>query len=141
MKKLFLVILVFLILVGNIGYKSNFTLLDYFEGEYYVYTSNKVGESSIFLGSCYMSNSEIENKDEIIGESMKIYNFEPVAGLQSLDAIIIFSEHLDTGASVIYAFTDKIKQYIEIDGKQVNIQLAHYEEYSIIGWPLILGSF
>ena len=72
---------------------------------------------------------------------MKIYNFEPVAGLQSLDAIIIFSEHLDTGASVIYAFTDKIKQYIEIDGKQVNIQLAHYEEYSIIGWPLILGSF
>lgn len=141
MKKLFLVIVVFLVLIGNVGYKSNFTLLDYFSGEYYVYTSNKQGVDSVFLGSCYMSSTPLETSDEIIGESMKIYNFEPVSALQSLNATIIFSECLDSGASVIYAYTDKIKKFVQVNGKKVNIQLAHYDEYSIIGWPLILGSF
>ena len=141
MKKLFAVIIIFLILIGNVGYNTNFSLLDYFQGEYFAYTSTPAGENYIFLGSCYMNYGKIENPDEIIGESMKIYNFEPVAGLESLDANIVYTEHLDSGASVIYAYTDKINRFVKVEDENVNIQIACYDEYSIIGWPLILGSF
>lgn len=72
---------------------------------------------------------------------MKIYNFEPVAGLESLDANIVYTEYLDSGASVIYAYTDKINRFVKVEDENVNIQIACYDEYSIIGWPLILGSF
>ena len=30
---------------------------------------------------------------------------------------------------------------VYIDDKKVNIQIANCEEYAVVGWPLILGSF
>ena len=48
MKKLFVVIVVFLILIGNVGVKNNFTLLDYFDGEYYAYSNCPISNHYIF---------------------------------------------------------------------------------------------
>ncbi len=140
MKKLFVVIVVFLILIGNVGVKNNFTLLDYFDGEYYAYSNSPISNHYIFLGSCYMNIGEV-NSNDIVGESMIIENFEPIAAIEELNGKIIFTEFLDTGASVIYAYTDQIGRYVNVNGKKVNIQIAQYNDYSVIGWPLILGSF
>ena len=140
MKKLFVVIVVFLILIGNVGVKNNFTLLDYFDGEYYAYSNSPISNNYIFLGSCYMNIGEV-NSNDIVGESMIIENFEPIAAIEELNGKIIFTEFLDTGASVIYAYTDQIGRYVNVNGEKVNIQIAQYNDYSVIGWPLILGSF
>lgn len=140
MKKLFVVIVVFLILIGNVGIKNNFTLLDYFDGEYYAYSNSPISNHYIFLGSCYMNIGEV-NSNDIVGESMIIENFEPIAAIEELNGKIIFTEFLDTGASVIYAYTDQIGRYVNVNGEKVNIQIAQYNDYSVIGWPLILGSF
>ena len=140
MKKLFVVIVVFLILIANVGVKNNFTLLDYFDGEYYAYSNSPISNHYIFLGSCYMNIGEV-NSNDIVGESMIIENFEPIAAIEELNGKIIFTEFLDTGASVIYAYTDQIGRYVNVNGEKVNIQIAQYNDYSVIGWPLILGSF
>lgn len=140
MKKLFVVIVVFLILIGNVGVKNNFTLLDFFDGEYYAYSNSPISNHYIFLGSCYMNIGEV-NSNDIVGESMIIENFEPIAAIEELNGKIIFTEFLDTGASVIYAYTDQIGRYVNVNGEKVNIQIAQYNDYSVIGWPLILGSF
>lgn len=140
MKKLFVVIVAFLILIGNVGVKNNFTLLDYFDGEYYAYSNSPISNHYIFLGSCYMNIGEV-NSNDIVGESMIIENFEPIAAIEELNGKIIFTEFLDTGASVIYAYTDQIGRYVNVNGEKVNIQIAQYNDYSVIGWPLILGSF
>ncbi len=141
MKKLFVVIIVFLILIGNIGYQKKFTLLDYFSGDYYAYSNDPISDNYVYLGNCYMNYGKINSTEEIIGESMTIYNFEPVAAIEKLNAKIVFSEYLDNGASVIYAFSDNISRSVMVNNKRVNIQIAYYDDYSIIGWPLILGSF
>ena len=140
MKKLFVVIVVFLILIGNVGVKNNFTLLDFFDGEYYAYSNSPISNHYIFLGSCYMNIGEV-NSNDIVGESMIIENFEPISAIEELNGKIIFTEFLDTGASVIYAYTDQIGRYVNVNGEKVNIQIAQYNDYSVIGWPLILGSF
>ena len=70
-----------------------------------------------------------------------IENFEPIAAIEELNAKILFTEFLGIGASVIYAYTDQIGRYVNVNGEKVNIQIAQYNDYSVIGWPLILGSF
>ena len=138
MKKFFVVVILFMILISGVSLKSNFSLLNYFSGEYTVYTSTK-GKESVNLGFCYMSTNVLT--ENVIGESVKIENFEPISGLKTLKAKIVKTEYLENGTTVIYAYTNLINDSVKIENKKVNIQVAHKDEYSIIGWPLILGSF
>lgn len=138
MKKLIIVIIVFLILVVNVEDNHKFCLLDYFSGDYKIYSKSK-GVNSVDLGFCYMYSTPYV--DNVIGESIRIENLEPVSALKTLHAKIVKTEYLDNGTTVIYAYTNKINDKVSIDDKYVNLQIAHNENYSIIGWPLILGSF
>ena len=140
MKKFFVVIAVFLVLICTKEVKNDFTLLDYFSGEYTTYSQTAQGENCVNLGFCYMQNEIIE-KENLIGESLKISNFEPIDALKQLNAKVVKTEYLDNGTIVIYAYSSLIKDKVEVDNKNVNLQIAQYENYSIIGWPLILGSF
>ena len=135
MKKLFIIIVLFLILICNIQPKADFSLLDYFDGEYTVYSNSGEG---VNLGFCYMSSKPVDNK---MGESLKIENCLPSAALTKLNAKVVKTEYLQTGASVIYAYTNKIANSVEVNNNKVNLQLACYDDYFIIGWPLIMGSF
>ena len=54
---------------------------------------------------------------------------------------IVKTECLSSGLVIIYAYTNLINDYVEVDNKKVNIQIANIEDCSVIGWPLILGSF
>ena len=50
--------------------ETNFSLLNYFSGEYIAYTSQGGNEDSINLGFCYVNSEPVD--DHIIGESMTI---------------------------------------------------------------------
>ena len=140
MKKFFIVISLFLILISSKKVENDFTLLDYFSGEYSSYTETAVDVSSINLGFCFKQDNIVE-ESELVGESLKVVNFEPMAALKKLKANIVKTEYLEEGITVFYAYTSLIKDNVDIDDKKVNIQIAHKDDYSVIGWPLILGSF
>ena len=140
MKKFFIVIAVFLILISCKEVENDFTLLDYFSGEYTAYTEIAVDSNCVNLGFCYMQDSVVD-ESELVGESLKVFNFEPISALKKLNAKVIKTEYLEDGTTIIYAYTNLIKEKVEVENKNVNIQIAQNDEYSIIGWPLILGSY
>lgn len=135
-----IIIAIFLILISANSRQNNFTLLNYFIGEYTSYTEKAIGEESINLGFCYMQNKASEN-NILVGESVKIKNFEPVAALKKLNARVIKTEYIENGTVVIYAYSNLINKNIKVNNQNVNLQIAHNDYYTIIGWPQILGSF
>ena len=140
MKKFLIIIILFVIFISSGHVKNNFTLLDYFSGEYLSYTDAPVDDESVNLGFCYMQNN-YNKKYKLVGESLKIKNFEPGQAIEVLKAEVIKTEYLENGTVVIYAYSRYIDKIVTVDNKNVNLQIAHNDEYSIIGWPLILGSF
>ena len=138
MKKLLIVATLFIILINANDVKP-FSLLDYFEGEYYAYTESRLSSDSINLGMCYMTESAVSIKD-VVGESIKVYNFEPISALDELNARLIKTEQVE-GATIFYAYSHLVDRSVNVFGTKCNIQIAYYDDYSIIGWPMILGSF
>ena len=141
MKKLLCVLTLFIILISNNSTAEDFSLRSYYSGEYVAYSHVPISSEYINLGSAIMNMGELTDKTKIVGESMTIQNFEPIAALKQLDAKLIKTERLDSGAQVFYAYSNKIKSSVEVDGQKVNLQIAYYDEYAVVGWPLILGSF
>lgn len=138
MKKFIVVIVVFLVLLSATEQGTNFSLLNYFSGDYTAYTSTQKDENAINLGFCYMNTKPSEN---LVGESMVIKNFEVSSALETLKARVVKTEYLTDGTIVIYAFTNLIKEQVRVDNQLVNLQIAEKQDYHVIGWPLILGSF
>lgn len=141
MKKILIALFLFVLLISTATTKNNFTLNDYFTGNYYAYTKTELDKNGTNLGSCYMYNCQIKDVSLLVGESMVINNFEPANALKQLKAQVRKTEYLETGASVIYAYSPLINTDVEVDGKKVNLQIACYDNFCVVGWPLILGSF
>ena len=139
MKKLMVVICVALILMFTVNERENFSLLDYFSGEYTVYTSNKNEENAVDLGFCYIGDKKMSNS--ILGESIEVENIEPLEALKSLNAKIVKTEVLENGTTIIYAYSGLINKNVLVFNKKVNLQIAIRDDITIIGWPLIMGSF
>lgn len=141
MKKLLCILALFIILISNNAKTEDFSLRDYYTGEYFAYSNEPISDKYVNLGSCVMNISEVSDHTKIVGESMTIENFEPISALKQLNAKLIKTENLQTGAQVFYAYSSKINSSVKLDGEKVNLQIAYYGDYSVIGWPLILGSF
>ncbi|MGN0788190.1 MAG: hypothetical protein ACI4L6_03950 [Candidatus Onthoplasma sp.] len=139
MKKLLLTIGVMIIFLLSSHNTNNFSLLDYFDGEYYSFSSCQT-ENSVDLGFAYMSNVEIE-RDKLSGESVKLKNFEPSEAIKKLKARVVYTEYLESGTTVIYAYTNLISKKVKVKDENVNVQIAINDEFCIVGWPLIMGSF
>ena len=139
MKKIIAVIIMFLVVLNSSRNESDFSLLRYFSGEYVAYTSVDGGEECINLGFCYVNTTRVE--DCVIGESITIEDCEVSTALSKLNARVIKTEYLDNGTTVIYAFSNLINEKVNVFGRNVNIQIAIKDDITIIGWPLILGSF
>ncbi|MCQ2564341.1 MAG: YwmB family TATA-box binding protein [Clostridia bacterium] len=138
MKKWFCIIAVFVIVLSGGRGTNNFSLTKYFIGDYFCYTEDKIADESINLGPFY-ETAELKTTNPL-GESMVVENFEPLAALETLDADLISTEIIGS-AVVMYAYTPLIKDYKLVAGNKINLQIANYDNYSVIGWPLILGSF
>ena len=86
-----------------------------------------------------MTESAVSIKD-VVGESIKVYNFEPISALEELNARLIKTEQVE-GTTIFYAYSNLVDRSVNVFGTKCNIQIAYYDDYSIIGWPMILGSF
>ena len=139
MKKIIILVIMLLIIIGNVKCDDQFSLLDYFSGEYTVYTSTPNGDNGLNLGFCYM-NSKPTTKD-VVGESIKVENLEIDSVLKELSARVVKTECLEDATVVLYLYTALINDSVSVFGKNVNLQIAIKEDYSVIGWPLILGSY
>lgn len=139
MKKMFVVLFMFFILIGECQPQANFSLLNYFSGEYSVYTSNAEGSDCIDLGFCYMNSKPVH--EQIQGESLVINNLEISSAIKTLNARVVKTEYLDNGTIVIYAFSSLIPKNVIAFDEKVNLQIATKDDRSVIGWPLILGSY
>ena len=64
--------------------------------------------------------------------------------LKTLNAKIISKQNisiLDENKTIIYAYTDKLSNFVVLNGQKVNIQILVGEKVNLIGHPLLLGSY
>ena len=87
MKKLMIVIFIFLVLISGKQENVKFSLLDYFSGEYTVYTSNTENTEGVNLGFCYMNHEYVDGC--IVGESLVINNCEVGDVIKTLSAKLL----------------------------------------------------
>lgn len=145
MKKIIVVLLLCLLFACSIFIKpKHFTLKDYFEaGVLHIYTKRPINETSILLANTYMSSNPqgATNKD-IIGESLYFTNLEVGSAINILKMKVKFTEYIEEQAlTVIYGYSSLIPCYKTINNIKINLQISTCSEYSVIGWPVIYGSF
>ena len=140
MKKMLICFALFIILLSGAENKRSFSLCDYYSGYYVSYSNTPLNNNSIYTGSCYI-NTEKTNLSNTIGECITINDFEPASALKELKARVVKTEYLETGATVIYAYSNLIPRSVCVENEKVNLQIAYYETHSVVGWPLILGGF
>ena len=145
MKKIFIILILCLLFACSIFVKpKNFTLQDYFDtGILHIYTLRPINETSIPLANTYMSTSKkgLQSGD-IIGESIYFNDLEVGNAIKKLKAKVKFTEYIDEqNLTIIYAYTNLISKSEIVNNIKINLQISVCDEYSVIGWPLIYGSF
>ncbi len=145
MKKIIIALILCLMFACNILTKpKQFSLQNYFDsGLLHIYTSRPINQTSIPITHLYMSTSNKGvTKGDIVGESMYFNNLEIDSALKKLKAKVKFTEFIDEqNLTLIYAYTNLISKYEMVNNIKINVQISTCNEYSVIGWPLIYGSF
>ncbi len=145
MKKIIVILVLCLLFACNILIKpKEFSLQNYFDsGLLHIYTNRPINETSIAITNLYMSTSKKGiTKGDIVGESLYFDNLEVGSAIQKLKAKAKFTEYLDDqNITLIYAYTSIISKYEMVNNVKINLQISTCDEYSVIGWPLIYGSF
>lgn len=136
MKKIFIFILLLSILVVHfLQEKSSFSFSDYFSfGDITVYSQSD--------NSSFLPNIEMNGKGKVVGESIRFNKVEPLSLINTLNAEIKFFEYIENqDLTIIYCYSNLIDKEVTVKNENINLQIAYCEDYTIIGWPLILGSF
>ena len=145
MKKIIVILVLCLLFACSIFIKpKEFSLNNYFDsGLLHIYTKRPINETSIAISNVYMSTSNKGvTKGDIVGESLYFNNLEVGSALQKLKAKVKFTEYIDEqNLTLIYAYTSLIPKYEMVNNVKINLQISTCDEYSVIGWPLIYGSF
>lgn len=147
MKKLALILSLSIILLCGVFFTSSnqtFSLQDYFSNNnIYFYTNEYINPTSIKITNTYMSlDCSGVNNNNLLGESMYFDNLEVGSALKTLKAHVKFTEYLkQERLTIIYAYSPLIIKNRIVNNKKVNLQISISNEYTIIGWPVIFGSF
>ena len=139
MKKIIIFLILIMVLFYSHNYKNDFTLTDYFSGDYSYYSNTK-NEDSLNLGFCYLSKTKLKNSSTM-GESITCKNLEVANAIKVLNAKVVYTEYFENGTTVIYAYSPLINKTVKVKNKNINLQFAITNNSTTIGWPLILGSF
>lgn len=137
MKKFFvLLILLCILLLNSYSNQSNFSLSTYFKtGSITRYTHENTKNS-------ILPNITINGNNKLIGESIYFNNLNIDNALHTLLAKVEFTEYLiEKDLTIIYCSSPLVPRSVEIKNEIINLQIATCPEYTIIGWPMILGSF
>ena len=108
-------------------------------------------QNNSYLISDYSKYSEIEVKELNLFEMINI-NKSGEVGVSRVDAFDLsnFSELLDlkiysceevSNRLVLTGFSSKLKKFVYVSGKRVNVQVSICSDFVKVGSPLILGSF
>lgn len=157
MKKLIKYILIAIIIVVAIPSKQ-FELSDLIKefnfnnvvNSYYTNTKVDVKNATVIKnGSAYIIESDYSNSNEIKkqlnniqGQSVSFggtYNDYLNLKTNLINNIYICDELLNI--KTCYGYNSKLTNSVNIDGNNINIQIAYSEGKIIIGTPVILGSF
>ena len=60
--------------------------------------------------------------------------------LSDFNAKVVFSEKID-GTTNLYAYSKKIKYFVTIGGKKVNIHVVYQNENIVLGTPIVFGGY
>lgn len=125
MKKIFiLLILLCIVLLNCYNNQSEFTLSNYFQ----------TGKITKYIDE--------ERCNTLIGESIYLDTIEIDSALNNLNATIKFAEYIaDKDLTILYCNSPLINKTIVVKAETINLQIALTDEYTVIGWPMILGSF
>ena len=140
MKKILILIILLLILIFNCAKTQNdFTLKDYFPtGEITYYTNENVDTTAHLLPNVYISKSS----NYAIGESIFLKNIEIGNAIKTLGARVLLVETLqEKNLTILYCNLPQLHISVDYKGFDINLQIASCEDYTVIGWPMILGSF
>lgn len=124
--------------------KNEFSLTSYFNsGTLYTYTNKSINSSSVKITNNYINlDSQGAKKEDIVGESIYFKNLEVGSVLETMKAKVIFIEYLENeNLTIIYTLSPLIPVKKKVKNNYINFQIAISNEYTIIGWPTILGSF
>ena len=145
MKKIIIILSLCLLFACSIFIKpKDFSLSNYFDtGILYIYTRTPINETSMQLTNTYMSTSKKgANKNNVIGESLYFNNLEVGSAIKKLKAKVKFTEYIEEQQlTIIYAYSSLINTHEIVKNVKVNLQISTCDEYSVVGWPLIYGSF
>lgn len=138
MKKILIFIIMLIIVIFNCAYiKKDFSLRDYFpEGQITIYSNIADCDNQQIVQDVYITH----NRNSVIGESVFLKNFETDQILKILGAKVMSVEYVDE-LTILFCRTDKISKLVEHSDQKINLQIASCEEYTVVGWPMILGAF
>lgn len=86
--------------------------------------------------TCYATDTNIK------GESIYFENLEIDNALKTLKANVVFKEYIkEKRLTILYCLSPLINKTIVTKNKEINLQIAVSNNYVVLGWPMILGSF
>ena len=138
MKKIIVLILLLTILViTGIEKKGEFSFASYFDyGELTVFRQSG-GEAEILPNI-----TTYKNDKAILGESMFFKNVEVNSLLKTLSANILWTEQIvEENLTILYCYSPNIPKTVRLNNNNINLQIATTDDYTVLGWPMILGSF
>lgn len=123
-----------------LGINSNPVFYDA-ESTVTVYTDYKSSNCSFVFVSSDDYATEFKKIKKVTGECVEGASIEYInKTLARLNAKKQFSEKVDNIVATYY-YSDKIKGYMIVNGKKVNLQTAEGENLNTIATPMIFGSF
>ena len=154
MKKIFILIVAFFCLIVMKSPFSLSKLSQNYLGEHTFYSTQKTNQKETNItknGNGYLISTNSQNaknvfqnleKEKLHGESFRLSGTEKDIPklLHSLCAKTVKEERFDDFL-ILYANSPKIANYVVVNNKKVNIQIAYKNKVITVGTPIILGSY
>lgn len=112
------------------------------QGRYTFYTESK-SSCAVITETDSIDALRIKEKlKNVTGESLKFTNdFKYLDDiLKRYQAVNLFEERLQN-KTCLYFYSPKINSCVIINGKKVNLHVVYDDEHTVVGTPLIFGSF
>ena len=78
----------------------------------------------------------------VCGDSQVVeMNSKAYSKIKNVLNLEVVDKHEIAGRTIIEGYSNKLKNYVVISNRKVNIQISIYGDKMIVGYPLINGSF
>jgi hypothetical protein len=135
MSKKIMVAIFSILLVAILWFQSQKSVFSGLDGKITYYTASRSSNAKMIA-----SGSRLFVFDRT-GESIEIDEKMPANEiLKKFNAKLVFSEKTENGVSY-YAYSSELKYQTELVGKPINLHIHCENDRTVIGTPIIFGSF